>query len=284
MKTNPQIEEGYFQFSNELAQAFTRVNLYPYEFRVLMVVLRKTWGWHKEMDRISFSQIAEMSGIPRQNAARAMTNLVSRNIIKRRGTGKKLYYGLQENYELWEAQVPSVKSTPEAKNKSTSSLEMTNKPKHARMSSIGINTSSVESTKMSSVESHTKDNKDTLQKIYIYNIFEHWNKQKIIVHDKITPAMNKAIEKAVKSYNENQVKKAVVNYGLLVNGDYEWTFKWTLVEFLERSSGNNIERFKDMEVLKQNYGRAANGNNKGNPRKLPQAGSYTRPEDYGKTP
>ena len=281
---SPQVEEGYFQFPNELAEAFARVNLYPYEWRVLFIVLRKTWGWHKKMDRIAFSQITEMSGLPRQNAARAMATLVSRNIVKRRGTGKTLYYGIQINYELWDAQVSSAESTPEAKKQPTSSIEVTSKPEQAHLSPIKIFVSSPESTKMSSPESHTKDNKDTSQKTYISNIFEHWNKQKVISHNKITPTMRNAIKRAVKNYGEEQVKNAMVNYGLLVNGDYEWTFRWTLQEFLERGKGNNIERFKDMEVLKQNYGRKANGINKGNPRKLPQAGSYTRPEDYGKTP
>ena len=284
---NPQIDEGKFLIiANEIAEALAKINLSPYESRVLWAVFRKTYGWRKKADRIAFSQFEELAGLKRQYASRAMKSLIARNIIFRQGSGHKLSYGLQKNYELWkDAQTSSPEVTSEHKTKAkVSPPKETNEPAQAQTSSPEVETSPPEETKTSSPEGHTKEKKDTLQKTDILSVFDFWNSLKIIVHDTMTSAIETAIKNALINFGKVKVMQAMTNYGQLLHGDYEWTYKWTLQEFLSRGGGNNIERFKDMEVLRQNYGkRQTNAANRGNPRKLPQAGGYTRPENYGKS-
>lgn len=98
---NPQLEDGRTEIANDIAQQFARINLSSYEWRVLWVILRKTYGWHKKTDRISYTQLEEATGINRRHIARAITKLLSRNIITQTGKGYGLEYGLQKNYESW---------------------------------------------------------------------------------------------------------------------------------------------------------------------------------------
>ena len=61
---SPQLEDGYTQISNELLEALCWMNLSPYEWRVLLWILRKTYGWKKKTDWISLSQFSKETGLP----------------------------------------------------------------------------------------------------------------------------------------------------------------------------------------------------------------------------
>ena len=47
---SPQIEDGYTKIANELLEAISKVNLSSYEFRVIMAIIRKTYGFNKKSD------------------------------------------------------------------------------------------------------------------------------------------------------------------------------------------------------------------------------------------
>lgn len=256
----PQLEEGFTPYANEIEEAFAKINLSPYESRVVRAVARKTYGWHKKFDRISFSQLQELTSLKRQHASRTMASLISRNIITRRGEGHKLQYGIQKDYEQWkDAQTSSPEVTSEAEKTSeeaqSSPVEVTDTHEEAQTSPAEVKTSPSEDTKTSPSEGHTKPKKETIQKQDIINVFTFWNKAKVIVHDNMTPTMETCIRGAIKQFGAPKVILAIGNYGQLVNGDYDWTYKWTLQDFLGRGKGNNIERFKNMEVLNQNHGK-----------------------------
>ena len=109
----PQTEEGHTKIANELMDALMRVNFSSYERRVLDCVLRKTYGWNKKADRISYTQFEEATGLNRWHVARALGHLITRNVIAVSGNGHKLEYGLQKDYELWQSLPKQVtKSLP----------------------------------------------------------------------------------------------------------------------------------------------------------------------------
>lgn len=120
-----------------------------------------------------------------------------------------------------------------------------------------------------------------VENIYIH-ILDLWNEQKIIFHKKLTTAMKRAIDSAKGDYSQEEIGQSINNYAEIVNGtEYYFNHKWTLVEFLNRQKGNNIERFLDIETAKQNFLKdkkgGGNGVNQRSPRALPKV--YTRPED-----
>lgn len=53
------------------------------ELRVVLAVCRKTFGWHKERDAISISQLEAITGLSRQGVVNALAPLLDRQIIDR---------------------------------------------------------------------------------------------------------------------------------------------------------------------------------------------------------
>jgi len=105
---NPQAENGHIDVAHEIAEALCRINLSAYESRVVWFVLRKTYGWHKKMDRISYSQFEEATGIHRRHLGPTIKGLINRDIITCSGNGRLLQYGLQKDYEKWHGLKPIV--------------------------------------------------------------------------------------------------------------------------------------------------------------------------------
>ena len=60
---NPQLENGYTKISNEIFDAMVRWKFSSYEYRILIFLIRKTYGWNKKKDWISLSQFVEGTGI-----------------------------------------------------------------------------------------------------------------------------------------------------------------------------------------------------------------------------
>lgn len=57
--------------------------LTPAQFKVLLCICRKTYGWHKIRDSISLSQIRKMTGMSRQGVVNALTKLQDLELVKK---------------------------------------------------------------------------------------------------------------------------------------------------------------------------------------------------------
>lgn len=101
MSASPQLEDGMTPIANELIEAYCKINMSAYEWRILLFIARKTFGYHKKTDRISYSQFAEGTGINHRHIGRTLKLLVDRQIITCSGTGYLLEYGIQKDYDLW---------------------------------------------------------------------------------------------------------------------------------------------------------------------------------------
>jgi len=93
----PQIENGYVVIATELMHQLAKVNLSPYEWRLLMAVLIKTYGWRKKMDYISLSQLSAITELPTSHICRAKTSLLSKGLLHRENG----LIGPNKNYETW---------------------------------------------------------------------------------------------------------------------------------------------------------------------------------------
>jgi phage replication O-like protein O len=100
---NPQVEDGRIEVANELGDALAKTYFSPAENKVFWAVLRKTYGWHKKSDAISYSQLAEATGLDRRHVGPALKRLVSRRILWCNSVGQKRIneYGVQKDYDLW---------------------------------------------------------------------------------------------------------------------------------------------------------------------------------------
>lgn len=87
----------------------------------------------------------------------------------------------------------------------------------------------------------------------VLNIFNYWNGWNIRRHRVLDDRIQTAIRHALKIHSEAEVCQAIANYqAILSNPDrYYFSYKWTLVDFLNRG----LEKFLDPEIAKHNYAR-----------------------------
>jgi phage replication O-like protein O len=58
------------------------------ELKVLMVIIRKTFGWHKVKDRISLNQLEILTGLERRHVSKAIKSLCEKRLICKFVEGK----------------------------------------------------------------------------------------------------------------------------------------------------------------------------------------------------
>ena len=74
---SPQKENGYTPIANEILEELVKIDLLGAEFRVLFFIIRKTYGYHKKQDRISFTQFEKCTGISRPTINKTLKNLMA---------------------------------------------------------------------------------------------------------------------------------------------------------------------------------------------------------------
>jgi len=79
--SNPQVEDGYTIIANELLEALIKRKLSGQELRLILFIVRKTYGYHKKEDKISYGQIAKGLNIKRSNACRLLKRLLLSKMI-----------------------------------------------------------------------------------------------------------------------------------------------------------------------------------------------------------
>lgn len=75
---------NYTQIPNSILDSANEFR--PSEFIVLMVICRKTFGWHKEKDVLSLTQLEALTGLSRHTVIDAINGLRERGIIFSRAT------------------------------------------------------------------------------------------------------------------------------------------------------------------------------------------------------
>ena len=102
---NPQVEEGYTRIANEIMDALCRCHPGGSEGQVLWAIIRKTYGWNKQADKISISQLCDMTDLARRTVIYALQNLEAKNMItiKRRENETNLI-AFNKDYDKWVVQ------------------------------------------------------------------------------------------------------------------------------------------------------------------------------------
>jgi phage replication O-like protein O len=98
---NPQVENGYTKIANELLEALAAIRIPGEAMQVLLIIIRKTYGFNKKSDWIALSQFSDGTGINKPHIIRAIKRLVDMNIVAKKGNGIGVSYCLNKNYKLW---------------------------------------------------------------------------------------------------------------------------------------------------------------------------------------
>lgn len=92
------IEDGYTKLANELYEELIGANLTRNQAKVAHAICRKTYGFNKKSDRISDSQLAELTRLPRQKVNKAKNELIAMKVIVKIG----MAIGPNKNLTEWE--------------------------------------------------------------------------------------------------------------------------------------------------------------------------------------
>lgn len=103
---NPQLEDGYVRIANEILEALFKFNLTGTELKVILFILRKTYGWQKKEDEISLSQFCESLNFSKPAICMALKQLqlVKIILLVSRGNSKKAsnVYSFNKNHTEWQ--------------------------------------------------------------------------------------------------------------------------------------------------------------------------------------
>jgi phage replication O-like protein O len=94
-----QLENGYTRIANELLEAAMSHPMTLRQLRVLLGVIRKTYGFNKKSDVISGSQLAAITKLTRQKCSVALCDLVELKIINR--STSKSAVSVNKNISEW---------------------------------------------------------------------------------------------------------------------------------------------------------------------------------------
>jgi phage replication O-like protein O len=97
----PQLENGYTKISNELLEAIIKIKIASNEKSILLAILRKTYGWGKKEDKISYTQLENLTGLNRSNVNKGIKALVAKMILVAKQQPSGNIYQIQKDYSRW---------------------------------------------------------------------------------------------------------------------------------------------------------------------------------------
>jgi len=144
---SPQKEQGFTTVANELLEQIIASGLNGTEISIVMLVIRKTYGWNKKQDEISLSQFCDHIPVSKTSICSALKNLqlVKILVLVKKGKSKLCSntWQLNKDYDKWQL----VKKTKLVKKTAATSKENFNKLVKKTL--------------------HTKESKESIQKKHI---------------------------------------------------------------------------------------------------------------------
>ena len=108
---SPQKENGYTKIANEILEKLyeTRIDREP--MRIILFILRKTYGYNKKRDRIALSQFESALEKKRAHICRDLNTLINMKIIIKIQDDNGSTYEFNKDYDKWELVPPTGRPT-----------------------------------------------------------------------------------------------------------------------------------------------------------------------------
>lgn len=103
---SPQLERGHTRIADELFEAMIRFDFSKRQYKVLLAVIRKTYGYQKKADVISSGQLAELTGLHSPHCRAAVQELVAIGVLRVEKVGQYQRIELIKDYEQWGSKPP----------------------------------------------------------------------------------------------------------------------------------------------------------------------------------
>ena len=108
--TSPQLENGYTRIANEILDAFigSKITIPAEVMRIVLFIIRKTYGYGKKEDIIALSQFALATGLKKPNIIRAVRKAIFMNLIIRTDNGRAWKYRFVKDFTTWQPLSPRI--------------------------------------------------------------------------------------------------------------------------------------------------------------------------------
>jgi len=94
---------GDIRIKNDIWEALTKYRIPGEQMQCLLLIIRKTIGYNKEKDTISFSKFVEATGINKGNVGRALRELCKKKVVVKKDTNTGVSYRFNKKYTTWKS-------------------------------------------------------------------------------------------------------------------------------------------------------------------------------------
>jgi len=98
---SPQLENGFTRIANELFDAVIRSEFSKRELKIILLIIRKTYGFGKKTDDMTLTQIANATGLDLAHVSKAVKVLFERKVLLKRQGRFGLILGINKDYGEW---------------------------------------------------------------------------------------------------------------------------------------------------------------------------------------
>lgn len=232
-----QIEHGNFmRLHNLIVEALARMNLSGREFRILLVVLRYTYGFNRKEWVFKNSFFATQTGIDAHNITNLLNVLQTKKLLVIKKHGREKTIGFNKYYKEWKWVEQGTFVEPKDEI--------------------------VEDKKDGKTEDATPPVNHVLQIKLLWNDLCMEQKDKKVKGfirirniEKPDKKLDSVINKRIIEHGYEMIQRAIENYHkllMLPKDKTRWRYSWSLYEFLKRDK-DNVARFEDWDIVVQNY-------------------------------
>jgi phage replication O-like protein O len=97
----PQLEHGHTRLANSLLEVLIRTPFGGGQLRVVLAVIRLTYGWNRKLAPIRLRQLARLSGLSPRHTKRLVAELVRAQVLLRQRLEGRAWLGLNKRHWEW---------------------------------------------------------------------------------------------------------------------------------------------------------------------------------------
>lgn len=115
--SQPRLEDGFVGIANELFDALLRFPFTLKQQRVVLAVIRKTYGHGKQADDLSAAQLGAICGMARNHVTETLNELQRMNVITKTAGEYGCLIGINKRHSEWESEAKKAappSATPES--------------------------------------------------------------------------------------------------------------------------------------------------------------------------
>lgn len=108
---SPQLENGYTRIANELLEQISAANFTASEYKIILTVIRLTYGFQRKSASVSLDTLADACNIHRRTVSKEIKKLIENGVLIEVSPAdffNPREIALNKNYEKWVAAIPTV--------------------------------------------------------------------------------------------------------------------------------------------------------------------------------